>query len=520
MKREKLHNRTAALLLSFGLLLSQLPPALALAQTVGDGASSKATDDSITSNNLLAQGNKPVKIEATQGSDSVLQGNVTSNVEGISKEILRDEVALERYNLNFRTNAAKQGRWKGWRFFAGQESSLILAASGYTVYVADSFDHIHSSESANPAHSQGTASKNLRANGSFITSVVGNSIATGADFLEFGINEGHSAAARRNGYGFAQSRETAVRLVGAIDKKMIERENLIKQQPEADKEVAEMEELEGKVLSDFRDLALAEFERYHVSARKTLAQQNSFYLLDASTNKSVGTAAAIFGIEDILGYAYQGEAHAARPGLDIATGSLNMVQGCFIIANPIISRIYAKHVEKVAKADLVKAGLPTVWENGDKLEADWTRLHNFCQNHQVQDRPVLHAAAERMDVYDANHKFTVDELQRNARSIRRGNRTAVQNMGMATIVGGSKIGQATLQLVSGYGYFHDNSRRYTLFSTGGLVYMPSLWLASLDNIRIQGGNEIRRAKLAKQGTLPGQIIKKRMDELNKVESKI
>jgi hypothetical protein len=498
MKREKLQNRTAALLLSFGLVLSQLPPALA--QTVGDGA------------DLLAQA-PPIDIKATKEPDTLLKGNVTSQVELISKDILHDEVALERYNLNFRVNAAKQGRWKGWRFFVGQEGQLICTGTALIVYVSDSFDHIHPEQQAGQ-------SKNIRANGGVITAVPGNGLAMGADMLELGINLGHSAAARRHGYGFTQARETATKLVSGIDKKLIERENLIKQEPADDKEVAEMQELEGKVLSDFRDMATAEFERYYASASKTLAQQNSFYILDATVNKTVGLISAVFGCEDILGYAYKGEAHQARPGFDIVTGVTGLVAGTFTIANPILSRIYAKEVEKHAKKSMEQHGLPTVWENGDKLVADWGRLSNFCKNHQVGDRPQLSAMVQRMDVYNANEKFCVDELQRNARALRRGNRTAVQNMGMATLVGSSKIAQATLQTVAGANYFHDNTRRFTLFSTGGLVYLPSVWLAVLDNVRIQGTNEMRRARLKKEGTLPGQIIKRRMDELSVVEKKI
>jgi hypothetical protein len=339
--------------------------------------------------------------------------------------------------------------------------------------------------------------------------------------IEFGVNMGHSVAADRHGYGFKQTRETATKIVAGIDKKMIDRENLIKQQPADSKEVAEMQELEGKVLADFRDMAVAEFERYHVGAQKTLAQQNSFYLLDFGPNKTMSIISGVFGTEDILGYGYHGTVgHAARPGFDIVTGVTGLVAGTFTMANPMLSRVYSKMVEKHAKKSLEAHGLPTVWENGDKLEADWSRLSNFCKNHQVGDRPELSAVVQRMDIYDANHKFCVDELQRNARSLRRGNRTAVQNMGMATLVGGSKIAQATLQTVSGAGYFHDNTRRFTLFSTGGLVYLPSIWLAAMDNMRIQTTNEVRRAKLKKAGTLPGQIIKHRMDELSLVEKKI
>jgi hypothetical protein len=277
-----------------------------------------------------------------------------------------------------------------------------------------------------------------------------------------------------------------------------------------------MQELEGKVLADYRDMAVAEFERYWVGARKTLAQQNSFYILDAVMNKTPAIISSSFGLADILGLKHL---TLPRPGFDIVTGTFGLIQGSFIVANPLLSRYYGKMVEKHSKNELAAHGLPAVWENGDKLETDWSHLTGFCANHQMRDRPELALLVQRMDAYDANHKFYVDELQRNAKALRRGNRTAVQNMGMATIVGGSKIAQSVLQVRCGH-YRANGVQRYTLFSTGGLVYLPSIYLASLDNIRIQTGNESRRARLKSQNALPGQIIKTRMIELDRVEKRI
>jgi hypothetical protein len=526
MKKENLHNRTAALLLSFGLALSQLP---ALAAVTGEGSTAPQSDNlakmlavktaqpaSASIATAIAQSSPGVEIRATKDENpSVLSGHITSNVENLSKGILQDEVKLQRFNLQFRVNAARQGRWKGWRYFVAQNGGLMAGAAGDTVYVSDGFDHIHADErdKRNDHHLIGGQSKNLRANGGLLPSAVGQMVQAGGSLLEFSINEYHSAQARQNGYGFAQSRDTALKLVADIDKKLAERERLIKEQPADNKETAEMQELEGKVLADFRDMGIAEFERYHVGARKTLAQQNSFYLLDAFFKNSTGIIANMVGMHDIL--------RKGHPGLDATAGTFSIISGMFVVADPMLSRMYSKMVEKHAKASLERHGLPTIWEKNVPLEQDWGRLQSYCQNHQVKDRPELAALVGRLDAYDANHKFITDELQRNARAIRRGNRTAVQNMGMATIIGMSKIaGPGILPCVAGARYFHQNNQRFVLFSTGGLVYLPALYLGVMDNWRIQVGNEVRRANQAKAHALPGQIIKDRLIQLNTIEKKI
>jgi hypothetical protein len=355
-------------------------------------------------------------------------------------------------------------------------------------------------------------SRNIEANGGVVPGICGQGLAFGGDLLELGINEMHSAQARRNGYGFAQSRDTAIKLVAQIDKNLALREKLIKQEPAADKEQADLQEMEGKVLADFRDTAIAEFERFHVGARKTLAQQNSFYICDAMFAKTFGIIGSSFGCHDILG----GKEYA---GWDVPTGIFTILSGSFIALDPVISRCYGKIVEKHAKASLEKHGLPTIWENADKLETDYGRMDSFCKNHQVKERPDMATLICRLQAYEANHKYITDELQRNAKALRRGNRTAIQNMGMGSLVGASKVAQGILAVRSG-AYIGHTTQRFTLFTVGNLVYLPSVSLACLDNIRIQTTNEVRRSKQRDAGTLPGQIIKTRLDELNKIEKTI
>lgn len=512
MKRSNFRCRSTAFLLSLGSLLIQ--PAVYAAgteQQVPEPAAIVATEKPLN----LAQASDPsptgtMKVRATQQIGEpdapALRGSVTDSVENLTRAILRDEVALQRFNLQFRSNAAKQGRWKGWRYFFSQQGNLAATDAGVITTVAERFGgHIHGAKAIK------SASRNINANGGIIPGAVGQATGGAGSLLEFGINQWHSKQARDKGFGFKDARDKAIKMVAEIDRKMAEREALIKQQPAADKELADMQELEGKVLADFRDMAIAEFERYHVGARKTLAQQNSFYLMDAGLNKTEGVIAGLIAIQDILD---------GRPGLDISVGIFQGTSGLFIILNPILSRLYGKHIEHVAKRDLERHGLPTIYENSDKLATDWGRMQSFCKNHQLAERADCATLTCRLAAFDSNHKFVTDELQRNAKAIRRGNRTAIQNMGMATIIGGTKLAFGILAIDSGANYLHDNIRRYTLFSAANLQYMPALSLGVMDNFRIQIGNEVRRSKQQKAGTLPGQLIKQRLQELDKVEKTI
>ncbi len=190
------------------------------------------------------------------------------------------------------------------------------------------------------------------------------------------------------------------------------------------------------------------------------------------------------------------------------------------MTDPITSRLIGKAVEKADKRNMEAHGLPTVWENGDKLAKDYSALSSFCKNHQVKDRPELHAFVSRMEAYDENDDYCVNELQRNSRALRKGNRTAVQNMGTGFIVGASKIGNATLSTVNGAKYIHDSIRTNSNFFVANVEYIPGVTWGLIDNVRIQVNRERDLANQRKTSSTPGQIIKSRLQQLDTIESKI
>ena len=275
-----------------------------------------------------------MKVRATSSDDQnqVLSGSVTNNVENLSRDILRSEVALQKFNLAFRLNAAKQGRWKGWRYFLFQEGGLAATEAAIVVSVAERGDHLSTERSKH-------LSKNILANGGQLPAAIGQTVAMAGDLDELAINEFHAIRAQHDGYGSKEARDTAVKLVSEIDRKIAQREQLIKQEPASDHEVAQMQELEGHVLSDFRDLSLAEFERYHVSAKKTLVQQNSFYILDSLKN-----ATGVVGNAMIMKSILYGDRH-----FNVSGGLLSVISGALIMSDPFLSRMAGKIVEKPTK---------------------------------------------------------------------------------------------------------------------------------------------------------------------------
>jgi hypothetical protein len=507
MPKDKVLRNTATSLLMFGLIAGQVP-------AYADQSSEVAAPNEPQPLIAQASGSPPVHVRATQEANpgGVLSGHIEDNVESLTKDILRDEVKLQRFNLLFRSNAAKQGRWKGMRYFTFQESSILSVMSAEIVTIAENGNHLYSPPS--PQNFLAVDTHVARYGGS-LPAILGGDIGGTGDAIELALNTGHAIAAQRHGYGSKEARRTAVKLVSDIDNKIAAREKLIKELPASDKETAEMQGLEGTVLQDFRNSAVAEFERYHLSAKKTLVQQNSFYCLDI-LRQALGNVAG-FMVIDLFNTS---NPHPINTFVPCA-----ITQGALTMLDPMFSRIAGKMALKADKKNNEKAGLATVFDNPDKLEKDYRALTSFCANHQVGERPETAGVVSRLDAFDANHAFITGELQRNARALRRGNRTAIQNMGMASFVGLSKITQACVIAPAGSTHIidsglHDVGVGNALVFAGCTAYVPSLLCASLDNLRVNLGNEFRRARLKKNHELPGQIIHDRLAKLDQIEKKI
>lgn len=434
---------------------------------------------------------------------SVLSGSVSNEIEDVTKQILLNVIALQKFNLGFRKSAAKQGRWKGWRYFVSQEGNLALTEAGLIVSVTERGKHLTGTNSKKN-------SANTLANGGALPGAIGQSIAAAGSALELTINKYHSYKAKKKGFGFKQARDTAVKLVSEIDAGMAKREQLIKQEPASDREIAQMQELEGLLLADFRDLAVAEFERYHAGAKKTLAQQNSFYCLDIGKN-ATGVVGTFLIMHSIL--------YGAR-AWNLSGGIMNTISGAMIMADPVLSRLIGDAAAKHDKKDMERHGLPMIYEKADKLEADYARMCQFCKNHQLADRPEMSTMMARVAAYDANYDYCVNEIQRVDKELTAGSRTAIQNLATSSFVGATKVTNGIMTANCGAHYVHDGIRTNTNLFAASTVYLTGVSWGLLDNVRIQTQREIKQRKLAKEHRLPGQLIQARLDELNQLESKV
>jgi hypothetical protein len=231
-----------------------------------------AYDGTILKSPLLVAASQAPDSYVLTGGSSMTPDQAQERIDELTKQILLKEIALERYNLHYTMEVARQGRWKGWRYAGLQEVNAGMGLTGAIISTAYRGARLNDSAKVKPC---------IQESANYIPEI-GSYIGAGAAVLEFGINGYHDLIARRHGYSPAAAMRTVSGLKNDIDRMMAEREALTKIEAGGSNYAlhAEIDAAEGKVLRDLRDQGLQEFERFHIGARRLLAFQQMQYFFD------------------------------------------------------------------------------------------------------------------------------------------------------------------------------------------------------------------------------------------------
>lgn len=427
----------------------------------------------------------------------------SESVDQLINDIIRDEIALEKFNLRFSLEAVKQGRWKGLRYGGLQEANNALSDAGLIVGTAERFQHI-----SNPRKNHNGAL--MHAN---VLPAIGQTIGAGASCLELVINGLHSMRARQLGFAPGHSRRYATRVIADLDDKLAQLEALCQSEPgRSDSGVGKLHELERRVLTDMRNVSVAEFKLYFLGSRKAFWTQQSFYMLDCAKN-TVGAVGNLVGYNAL-------RHHNSK--LITPLGTLVTISGAMIVLDPVLSRAFGRSVELIDRHLLSKTNIGEIKFSCEELHNDTANLHAFCERSKIAERrdQLLESAIDRAAVYESADAHVMDQMERGARDIRKGNRQALQNICAATLTGSTKLTAGIETLVAGAAYLDNPRRINVLLGSGTLTYMAGLSFTVIDQMRILAAGQLKYHKLKKRGELPAQLARARLEELEKMEQSL
>jgi hypothetical protein len=444
-------------------------------------------------------------------------------IDNLTKQILLKEIELERFNLHYKIDVAKQGRWKGWRYAFFNEANAGLTLSGAILSVSERGTHLHqspkkSSRSYNHVHISMQENNN-------ILSEIGNCIGAYAAVQEFAINGYHDFKARQHGFSPGAAREHVLQLKGEINNLLAQRDALMKveHQSASLSGRCEIDDCEGNVLKDLRDQSLLEFERFQISARRVLAFQQSQYFFDFSKN-----------VMSFLGYEFGYLAlHRHDRKWNLKSGVCSTISGGIFACGPIASRGIGHVVASAHRHWLEPTTQDCESREVMKLEQDQKALDALCKSGKVAP-DMVHNQIDHVAMYSDQSKVFQDEVQAASRERNKAVLTATQNVGSGIYVGGSKIAGGILFIIPGFyrqysSYTNPAKKSYsdlsskvtnTDFFVSSVITIPAATWAMFDTLRIQVGGEINRHKLAQAGMLPGQLVVARLKQLDALEARV
>ena len=305
------------------------------------------------------------------------------------------------------------------------------------------------------------------------------------------------------------AKEHVIAQLSEIDQLLKEREAVVQQeQSDPNNTNARLAAAESDVLKDSRDLSLAEFERFHIGAKKYGAFQKSLYALNIATMGTLGPAEIL-----PLVAAYQRDGSVDEPAAVLA-----IIVGGLFMATPIVSRSIGKLAGDRDRRSLASCTGDVVTRDITKLDADRDRLKQLCQASGNSGLESTSGAAARLAVYDSQGKGFKERLDKAASELRAGRRVTTENVITGTVVGGTVVGAESAIACAGF-HYATNARRFnTLADAGSIAIVGALSLDALNNLRNYTKAELNRHQLSRKGQLPNQALEGRLKELDEIEA--
>jgi len=471
-----------------------------------------SNDRSILKSPLLVAAGEPASGFVLSGGASISPDQAPDKIDLLTKQILLKEIELERFNLHYTQEVNIQGRWKGWRYGGLQEVNGALVLTGAIISVAYRGARLEDAKAVKPC---------IQESSNYI-SMTGAYIGAGAAVMEFGVNAYHDAVARHHGFGPTEAINNVARLKGEIERMMAERDSLIRVEgtSAALSGQTQLDVAEGKVLGDMLNESLAEFERFHVGARRNIAFQQTQYFLDMSKYvlNALGYQFAFLSLHD----------HHRR--FNGNAGALFMTSGGVMIGAPLVSRLFAKGVAELTRSRYEHAVGHGFKGGSSTLEQDLAGLDSIAKSVRISNNSERAAdrVTDRFANYEEHQKTYSNEIRERQKNKNKAVLSATQNIGASIYIGGSKVASGVLFGCAGFNHIYnagsesieaDRVTNDDLFASS-VIAIPATAFSMLDTLRIQVKGEIQRKKAKDQGLLVSQITAKRLTQLDAMEARL
>jgi hypothetical protein len=459
---------------------------------------------------LVVLGNQTASL--AQASDTTFATTEISAIDEISKNILLKEIECERFNIHFRQEYAKQGRWKGLRYFASQEANGGALLGGLVAAIAIRAHSLAGGRLAvdaakGPQTVYPPPNKNALTN-ALIPQLVGQIVGASGDGIELAINAFHAEQARLHGYDPARASRHAAQLKDEVWQLLNSRKRLIENCHLSD-EQKQVLQMEGQLLSDLNDITQAEFRYFYLSRHRLLAFQTALYLFDIGRNVTgaIGNGLGIIANNN------------SNLPLNGPSNVLTTISGGLILAMPVVSRLLGKADQIIESKRLDRLLGAEEFPDTASFNSHRQELKELLDR-QMDAGSAPGTIGQRLSLYAHESFLNFSSLQIADKEIEMGRRVDVDNIAAGEIIGATKLTNGILGTVAGYKYPTYLRANLPLIMDGNIAFLSGTGMGLADNIRLQVVSEYDRYKLQQERKLPEQVFADRLNFLEAEEATV
>lgn len=431
-------------------------------------------------------------ISSTSAANSTVDRELSfqSKFAEVDRALFFELVKLAKFNVHFHLEANHHQKWRNLTYPLARESGTALTFSASLIELNQLSKGLD-----NPARISRTELKKAVTCG-----ITGNAISGTASALELAQNTWVMLKARENGYSPKRSLEFVKSVIANTDRLLERREALAAEVLSSERR--QVIDLETKMVRTIRQQLLFEFGTWSCHSRDQAWRENTFYTVDSLQNYTRMSAAILamktFDNPEIGRYA-------------VVTA---LVANSAATLNPILSNLAGVAIRKRQERKLKKLfpfERPELPSNElavlqEKLsQEEHQKEHNVDHQAWLRKVAALNERSEKVDV----------QLNRETREIERYRQVAQQQTISGPLIGLTGVASATLATVAVYGYPREIETATRLGFAGRITQGSGQAYALLNTPYTVIKGMIRNHELRRRGELPEQILKERLDKLNK-----
>lgn len=434
---------------------------------------------------------KPVCAQPTNPHSN--QSN-TEELSQLSDRILHRIIDIERFYLNYWMYANKEPRFRRMRYFAMQEAAAAGELAQSTVCLEELSRNLR-------APSQVRSSNLTRG---YIAGFVGTTLGGTSSGIELFSNTYTAIKNKVIGRNPGKAKKTFVQALNEIDNMLEERK--VREAKVEDESIRKLHELEGDLLKFFRDWCVFEFVDIYADVKSYQASNSVYYAFDTTAN-IVSTVS--------YGQSIRGAKYPNQFG---PSGINGIVGDSIFVAEAPVSSIAASFLYKRYFNQICKEINEEPHDPRTAARAARDLFHKRISLSSPQEVSELGAVKKRLDAYRLWNTRYEEYVVEHSKQLRHLDKVARQDNISGPAISFGSLVQCVLGTVSFYRFGNHPQTAQNLNFAGAI----SGEVANGANIAITTqslvSQKLYEKELKKRGSLPSQLLEKRLRDLNDMET--